>query len=285
MQSSLKVKSPAKINLALDILGKKSKYHKIQTIYQQISLYDTITIREIAKNKIIIKSNNKTIPLTKQNLAYQAAEIMKKRARKRQGIEIFIDKHIPVASGFAGGSSNGTAVLRGLNEMWRMKLSRSRLETLAAKLGMDAPFFITGGTAMGTHFGERIRVVHPCPKLPLLLLIPTKKNPIIAKTKSVYKKIKLKLTGKNTAQTKMLIKALKSRDKEKILANLHNDIETTIDISDVKKALAPFAAKTLLAGSGPGIVAFFKNKFLRKSCIKALDKKFKKQFRLISAST
>lgn len=285
--SSIKIKSPAKINLSLDILGKKGKYHKIQTIYQEISLYDTITIREIAKNKIIIKSNDKSVPLTKQNLAYQAAEIMKKRTRKRIGLEIFIDKHIPVASGFAGGSSNGTAVIKGLNEMWRLRLSRPRMEKLASKLGMDAPFFITGHTAVGSHFGEKIRPAkagHPV--FPLLLAIPNKKHPLTAKTKSIYKKIKLKSVGKNQKQTRSLISAIKKGDKSTILQNLHNDIETAVDISSVKNVLLGLGASAvLLAGSGPGIAAFFKNRLLRKQCLHSLDKKFKKQFKLISAST
>ncbi|MBI5152688.1 4-(cytidine 5'-diphospho)-2-C-methyl-D-erythritol kinase [Candidatus Peregrinibacteria bacterium] len=286
MATPLKIKSPAKINLALDILGKSSKYHKIQTIYQEISLHDTIAIREIAKNKIIIKSNDKTMPLTKQNLAYQAAEIMKKRTRKKIGLEIFIDKHIPVASGFAGGSSNAAAVLKGLNEMWKMRLSRGKLENLAANIGMDTPFFMTGGTAVGTHFGEKIRTTNPCPKLPLLLLIPTKKNPIIAKTKSVYKKINLKFTGKNQKSTKLLCRAIKNKNRKELLANLHNDIETAVDITATKAILKDFGASAvILAGSGPGIIAFLENKLLRKKCVKSLDKKFKKQFKLILAST
>ncbi|HBB03244.1 MAG: 4-diphosphocytidyl-2-C-methyl-D-erythritol kinase, 4-diphosphocytidyl-2-C-methyl-D-erythritol kinase [Candidatus Peregrinibacteria bacterium GW2011_GWF2_38_29] len=288
MTNSLKIKSFAKINLALDILGKAGKYHKIQTVYQQISLHDTLIIKEIEKNKIILKSNDKNLSVTPKNLAYQAAEMIKKSCRVKKGVEIFIDKHIPVASGFGGGSGNGATALKGLNELFKLKLSKAKLEKFAEKLGMDAPFFITGGTAMGTHFGEKVRALTPLTGLTLALFVPNKKSPLIAKTKTVYKKINTKLTGKEQKKTKLLLKELKSKkpQKQAILDNLHNDIEIAMDISEIKKTLLQAgASQVVLSGSGPSVVAFFKNKFERKMCLKALDAKFKKAYRVLLATT
>ncbi len=278
----LKIKSHAKINLSLDILAKKGKYHKIRTILQQIALYDTIILKQTEKNKILIKSNDKFVPLTTKNLAYQAAEIIKKTGRVKKGVEIFIDKHIPVASGFGGGSSNAAAVLKGLNEMWKLKLSKAKLQKMAEKLGMDVAFFLTNGAAIGSHFGEKIHPLKPCKGLILALFIPNKKSPLPLKTKNIYKKINLKRTGHSQKQTKLLITAIKKGNKQAILDNLHNDIETAVNISEIKNTLfSAGASNALLAGSGPSIVAFFRTRLNRKKCLKTLDKKFKKQFRVI----
>jgi len=282
----LKIKSYAKINLALDILGKKGKYHTIKTILQQIALHDTITLKEIENNKIIVKSNNKSLPLTAKNLAYQAAELIKKAHRIKKGVKIFINKHIPLAMGFGGGSSNAAAVLKGLNEMWNLKLSKAKLQKFAEKLGMDTAFFLTGGTAIGTHFGEKIQEIKPCKNLILALFIPNKKSKLISKTKNIYKKINLKHTGQLLKQTNFLITAIKKGDKQAIFDNLHNDIETAVDISDIKNAIIKRgAANAFLAGSGPAIVAFFRTKLDRKKCLKNLDKKFKKEYQIIQTET
>ena len=280
----LKIKSHAKINLALDVLGKSGKYHKVQTVLQEIDLFDTVTLKEIPKKKIIIKTTDKAVPTTPKNLAYQAAEMVIKAGRVKKGVEIFINKHIPVAGGFGGGSSNAATVLLGLNKMWDLKLKPAQLEKMAAKLGMDVPFFLYGKTAVGTHFGEKIKKIEGHVPLCALLLIPDAKHELVNKTKLVYKKLNTKLCGKDQKKTKALLIALKKSDKDGVLKNLHNDIETVMDISEIRTTLMTAGASgVVLSGSGPSIVALFKNKLERKQGQQKLDPKFKKHFRLIQA--
>ena len=122
--NSIQLKSRAKINLSIDVLGKrKDGYHLVEMIMQTIDLYDIINIKEIDIDEININSNSGDIPLNEDNIVYKAAKLLKDEFNIKKGIDIFIEKNIPVAAGMAGGSSNAAAVLVGLNKLWRSSLS------------------------------------------------------------------------------------------------------------------------------------------------------------------
>ncbi|MFA7685185.1 MAG: 4-(cytidine 5'-diphospho)-2-C-methyl-D-erythritol kinase, partial [Candidatus Gracilibacteria bacterium] len=145
-------------------------------------------------------------------------------------VKIKIKKNIPFASGLGGGSSDAAAILKGLNKLWKLKLSKSSLADLGAKLGMDVPFFIYGGTALGEHYGEKIT------KLPTIKNIKFKiypgKTPLISqKTQTAYQKLSLKKCGQNLFKTKLLIQGIKTKNKKLIIENLHNDFETVTKVS------------------------------------------------------
>ena len=158
--SSIELKSRAKINLSIDVLGKREDgYHLVEMIMQTIDLYDIIKIKEIEIDEININSNSSDIPLNENNIVYKAAKVLKDQFNIKNGVEIFIEKNIPVAAGMAGGSSNAAAVLVGLNKLWKLNLSEVRLQEIGLKLGADVPFCISGNAALAQGIGEELTYI------------------------------------------------------------------------------------------------------------------------------
>lgn len=183
-------KSPAKINLVLEIMGKRSDgYHEIRTIYQSINFFDTLTFENLKKD-IEIYSNSSEISLDEKNLAFKGARILKEFAKVKKGIKITIKKKIPIMGGLGGGSSNGAVTIFALNKIWGLNLSHSTLLFLSSKLGSDAPFFLMGGTALGVGRGEEVYPLKDIPKRKLILFFPKDK----VDTSIAYKKIDRVLT-------------------------------------------------------------------------------------------
>ena len=148
--NSIKLKSRAKINLSIDVLGKRlDGYHLVEMIMQTIDLFDRIKIFSLEEDKIIIESNSEDIPLNDSNIVYKAADLIKEQFGIKQGVIIYIEKNIPIAAGMAGGSSNAAAVLVGLNELWNLNLDKNELKDLGLKLGADVPFCIEGQACLG----------------------------------------------------------------------------------------------------------------------------------------
>ncbi|MDU6249467.1 MAG: 4-(cytidine 5'-diphospho)-2-C-methyl-D-erythritol kinase, partial [Paeniclostridium sordellii] len=159
--NSIGLKSRAKINLSIDVLGKRQDgYHIVEMIMQTIDLYDNLKITQIEEDSIKIKSNSQDIPLNQDNIVYKAANILKEKFNIKKGIEISIQKNIPVAAGMAGGSSNAAAVLVGLNRIWDLGLNQLELKDIALQLGADVPFCITGGSALAQGIGEELTDIH-----------------------------------------------------------------------------------------------------------------------------
>ncbi len=227
----MKIFASAKVNLCLDILKQTdSGYHKIQTVLYEFPLL---------KNEIIIKEVKKEEEAEgKNSLANKAYEFLKEKYKIKQNLSIGIKRGIPFSSGLGGETSNVVAVLKHLNKVWELNLSKEELKKIATNFGMDAPFFIEGGMAIGTNFGEKIT---PLPNISLPFKIFVKSSSDKDKTKKAYGKIDLNLCGKNTGKTEELIKAIKRNDVKAIKQNLHNDFET---ITPVPKGFH-------LSGSGP----------------------------------
>ena len=152
--NSIKLKSRAKINLSIDVLGKRlDGYHLVEMIMQTIDLFDRIKIFSLEEDKIIIESNSEDIPLNDSNIVYKAADLIKEQFGIKQGVRIYIEKNIPIAAGMAGGSSNAAAVLVGLNELWNLNLDKNELKDLGLKLGADVPFCIEGQACLAENIG------------------------------------------------------------------------------------------------------------------------------------
>lgn len=252
----MKLLAPAKINLALDILKKNPLgYHEIQTVYHEIpELADEIeildtkngdriqTVFPVTTATSIATPTPSLLAITPSapppNIVYQALQLFKKTYKINKFADIKIKQNIPRASGLGGASSDAAAVLKGLNKLWNLNLSIQKLMSLAAELGMDVPFFIVGGTALGTHFGEKITPLNP-------VTIKFKINPatsnIPEKTKQAYSALDLSLCGKNKKKTKTLLKAIENSDNQTIIKNLHNDFETLFPVKKSKH----------LSGAGP----------------------------------
>ena len=176
-------KSPAKINLTLELINRrKDGYHNISTIMQTINIFDLITY-EHDKN-IIISSNIKELN-SETNLIFKAVKLMRDKFNINQGVKIYLNKNIPISSGLGGGSSNAATTLIALNLMWKLKLNLTELIPLAQSIGSDVPFFISRGTALISGKGENIEQL-PDIK-PVLFLLLHNENVLSNKTYSMYK--------------------------------------------------------------------------------------------------
>lgn len=255
--NKIRLASPAKINLTLDIGRKMANgYHKMQSILMPIRLHDSITLEKNDTNTIILRTEGLPCPQGEANSAYKAAELfyqaMKKDPRGkniRPAVTITLYKRIPLSSGLGGGSSNAATVLIGLNELYDNPLPMKKLLQLAKEIGMDTPFFLNPTLALATHFGEKITpIIRKNSTLPKVLLLPAK-----AKKKSTglaYESLDLSLCGKGKENTQKLLNFLKKSPKSwnsswNVL--LHNDFEQLYTTPSTNQK----AKKTYLTGAGP----------------------------------
>ena len=155
-RAAVRVPSYAKINLGLEVLGpRQDGYHELRTIFQTIDLHDDIVLRPLPRD-VVVRCLHPGVPVDEGNLAWRAAALLRRFARLGRGVEITIEKRIPVGGGLGGGSSNAATVLMALDRLWGLGLGAGRLHPLARKLGADVPFFLLGGTALGLARGDEV---------------------------------------------------------------------------------------------------------------------------------
>ena len=172
MAESIRLESPAKVNLRLEILKKRGDgYHEIKTIFQKISLYDTLHFFLKRRRGIRIAADHPCLPTGKRNLVYQAVRSMLERSDYEGGIDIEIEKRIPLGAGLGGGSSNAAATLKALNQLLKINLSKKELMEMGVGIGADVPFFLFEGSAIGSGVGERLRKIE-LPTLWYILIYP-----------------------------------------------------------------------------------------------------------------
>ncbi|WP_250675390.1 4-(cytidine 5'-diphospho)-2-C-methyl-D-erythritol kinase [Paraclostridium ghonii] len=261
--NSIDLKSRAKINLSIDVLGKREDgYHIVEMIMQTIDLYDKLKITEIEENTILIKSNSLDIPLNEDNIMYKAAKLLKSGFSIEKGVEISIEKNIPVAAGMAGGSSNGAAVLVGLNKLWNLGLSEEGLKEIGLKLGADVPFCITGGSALAQGIGEELTNIKGLPEdLNILVCKPD----IFVSTKEVYQSLNMDKI-KRRPQNENLIGALEKEDIKFISQNMTNVLEevTSLKYTEIRQIedimIKNKSLGSMMSGSGPTVFGLFDNK-------------------------
>ena len=189
---SVTLLSPAKLNLFLRVIKKRPDgYHTIVTLFERINLCDSIRLTPIPKNSVRIICEHPHVPRGRKNLACQAAELLRQQYHIKTGVEIHIQKNIPVAAGLAGGSSNAATALRGLNQMWGLNLPRRKLMAYGRQLGSDVPFFLQDCSwALGTGRGDLIRPLNVPSKLWHILVIPRVKM----YSREVFTRFNLQLT-------------------------------------------------------------------------------------------
>ncbi|MBT9132536.1 4-(cytidine 5'-diphospho)-2-C-methyl-D-erythritol kinase [candidate division NPL-UPA2 bacterium Unc8] len=249
VNNRVKVISPAKINLFLNVLKKRDDgYHEIETVLQAIGLYDELSLIEINQGVEVMSLEGVT-PSGKANLIYQAANIILENCKIKKGVRIKLKKRIPVAAGLGGGSSNAAATLVGLNELWKLNLSRTHLVELAASLGSDVPFFISGGRAVGTGRGDKITSLANWQHFWLILLIP--KFSIL--TRHAYQNLNL---INERSQLKTVLSCLEGGNLEKALYNRFEEVITKKYpvVGIMKDELRSLGAEgALMSGSGPAV--------------------------------
>lgn len=250
---------PAKVNLGLNVLGRRSDgFHEIVTIFQAIDLCDVLE-GEIA-DEVSLEVNDRSIPSGESNLVFRAARLLGScvaRARGR-GARLVLHKEIPVKSGLGGGSSDAAGALMLLNELWALQLGAAELTPLAAELGSDVPFFLSGGTARGTGRGDTIERLPPIEARPVVLGSP----PFGLSTPEVYRALGLPLTGEthNVTVPRPFVKFAEGND----FALAKNDLEVVAfgmsgELPAFRDALIRSGAElALLSGSGSTVFGLFR---------------------------
>ncbi|MFA5261881.1 MAG: 4-(cytidine 5'-diphospho)-2-C-methyl-D-erythritol kinase, partial [Candidatus Omnitrophota bacterium] len=168
------LRSPAKLNLSLKVLRKRADgYHDLKTLFERINLCDEITFKATADDTVRIRCSHPHVPCGPKNLIFRTALLLKKKFRVKAGVEVFLEKRIPVAAGLAGGSSNAATALKGLNMLWKLGMPLADMVALAKEVGSDVPFFLHDCSwALGLSRGDEIDKLDLTTKLWHILVVP-----------------------------------------------------------------------------------------------------------------
>ncbi len=273
----LHVRAPAKVNLYLDVLGKRRDgYHEIRTVMQSLSLSDQLTIAAVKDDnteKDVIrlgvnqhKINENLSEVGEKNLVVQAVQMLRAHYHIPP-VEIILDKRIPIAAGLGGGSADAAAALRGINQLFHLDISHAHMEWMAAQLGLDVPFCLKGGTVLAQGKGEQLTPLTPLSHCTFLLVQPN----VTIHTGTVYQGLNLPRentflsTSNDEAQFNQLISGIDKGDLYQMAAGMYNRMEEVI--FNWYKALAGIKAeinkagalKSLMSGSGAVIYGIFDN--------------------------
>ena len=219
----LSVRAPAKINLYLEVVGKRPDgYHDICTIMQTVSLYDELSFTAREDGQVVLRASGEELPTAQENLVYRAARLLQSRFAPARGVSISLNKAIPVGRGLGGGSSDAAATLNALNTLWGLGRTPEELQGMGAELGSDVPFFIRGGTALCEGRGERVT---PClirGEFHYVLVLPA----VHTSTAAVYAAWRHNLTTRDSGVTIEVVKeALATGDAQRLGRGLYNGLE------------------------------------------------------------
>jgi len=251
----MQILSPAKINLFLQIVGKRQDgYHDLFSLMCCISLYDTVSL-SFQVDKTSVSCNNTLVPEDETNLTVKAANLFFRTLNKAEHVHIDIDKRIPVGAGLGGGSSNAAAVLSGLNRYYNSPFFMDQLISMGIAIGSDVPFFLFRKPAIVTGMGEKLESFNGLKQFHLLLIYPG----FSVSTADIYGKLNLGLTKYKNINKNYKFK----NQKYDVVADLCNDLETVTasiypDITIARKALLTHGAiGVLMSGSGPTVFGLF----------------------------
>lgn len=276
----IKLKALGKINLGLDVLGRRPNgYHDVRMVMQTVYLYDQILLEKTDKEGISLETNLFYLPVNENNLAYRAAKMLIDEFAIKEGVHISLEKHIPVAAGMAGGSSNAAAVLYGTNRLFQLGLTDQELMDRGVQLGADVPYCIMRGTVLAEGIGEKLTPLPAMPKCHVLLAKP----PISVSTQKVYEKLDAQKVTKHPDIDGILL-GLQTGDLKKITSSMGNVLENvTITeypqierIKDVMKEEG--ALNAMMSGSGPTVFGIYDDKMLaRRAAARIREEQLAKQ--------
>lgn len=262
MTEPINLKAYGKVNLGLDVLRRREDgYHEVRMIMQTVKLYDQITMGKNTTGKIRLTTNLPYLPTNEKNLVYRAIDIIRTNYHISDGVDADIDKHIPVAAGMAGGSTDAAAALVGMNQLFALGISQEKLMEYGAQLGADVPFCIMRGTVLSEGIGE---ILTPLPPMPNCWFVIVKPG-FSMSTKYVYEHLTL---DDSTVHPDIdgMIHALHEKDLSGITSRLSNVLEqvTVRDypaICRIKNTLMEMGALgSLMSGSGPTVFGIFTDK-------------------------
>lgn len=268
----ISVKALAKINLGLDVVRKREDgYHEVRMVMQTIHLFDRLEMTRNQTGKITISTNLPFLPTNENNLVYKAAKLLKDEFQIGDGMDVKLHKHIPVAAGMAGGSTDAAAVLYGMNRIFGLGLSREELMKRGVKIGADVPYCVMRGTALAEGIGEELTALPPMVKCPVLIAKPQ----ISVSTKFVYENLKL---NEKTVHPDIdrLVADIRAKDLTAIAADMGNVLETvTIPnypvIARIKEHMLEHGAlNSMMSGSGPTVFGLFENEDVAAAAYEAM---------------
>lgn len=258
----LELKALGKINLGLDVLGKRENgYHDVRMVMQTVYLYDQIRIAKKRESGISIFTNLYYLPVNENNLAYQAAELLTAEFGIKDGVKIILDKHIPVAAGMAGGSADAATVLFGMNRMFGLGLTQQELMERGVKLGADVPYCIMRGTVLAEGIGEELTPLPPMPRCYVLIAKPS----VSVSTKLVYEKLDSCEIDQHP-DIDGIIEGIKKQDLSLAASCMGNVLEkvTTEEypvIEKIKEVMKQEGAlNAMMSGSGPTVFGLYDDK-------------------------
>ncbi|HEK9982589.1 TPA: 4-(cytidine 5'-diphospho)-2-C-methyl-D-erythritol kinase [Streptococcus equi subsp. zooepidemicus] len=249
-------RAPAKINLGLDIQGKRPDgYHDLSMVLVSVDLCDYITVDHLEEDRILLTSNCPRLPINEHNDVYKAAYLLKERFQISTGVSIFLDKRIPVCAGMGGGSSDAAAAIRALNQLWQLKLSPRQMIDIGMQIGSDVPYCLFAGCAQVTGKGEVVKPINGRLSSWVVLVKPE----FGISTRTIFWDIDCETISRVPIED--LVSAIEAGDYQRLLATMGNSLE---DISIAKrpfiqkvkdKMLQSGADIALMTGSGPTVFA------------------------------
>lgn len=259
---TIQMKAFGKVNLGLDVLRRREDgYHEVRMIMQTIQLFDRISIEKKPQEGIWLETDLPFLPVNENNIAYKAARMLMEEFHISGGLHIKIEKHIPVAAGMAGGSTNGAAVLYGINRICGLGLTKHQLMERGVRLGADVPYCIMRGTVLSEGIGEILTPVAALPDCYILVAKP----PVSVSTKHVYEHLRLDLI-KRHPDIDGMVKALESGSLSGVASCMGNVLETVTipehpEIQQIKKIMiSEGAINAMMSGSGPTVFGIFDDK-------------------------
>lgn len=276
------VKAPAKINLTLDIVGRRPDgYHDVAMVMQTVSLYDEVTVERLDGEGDLIEVSCPAypdVPADDSNIACKAAKaFFKETGTAPASLRIEIDKLIPTQAGLAGGSADGAAVVMALNYLFDAKLKPSEMAEICSRFGSDVPFCLLGGTMLATGTGTTLKKLHAMPKCHIVICKPD----LNVSTAQAYAACDSR-PPKGFLYTDELIKRLYGRDIRGMATCLYNEFEQVLDlpeINEIKKTMIEFKALgASMSGSGSAVYGIFLDEKKANKCVNALKEKYNKVF-------
>ncbi len=260
MKNSVRLPAFAKINLRLDVMGRRSDgFHELRTIFQAISLHDTLELSGIRRPEIVLETNDPALSTGRDNLVYRAIEALGSEIAFRGGVHARLEKRIPVSRGLGGGSSDAAAAMIGMLRLTKKRVPLERLTEIAAGLGADVPFFLFGGRAVAVNRGDEIYPLADTPKRAVLVVSPRQ---IGVSTKDAYQWVSAELTNRAKPPSIWTFCALCWSRHE---PGLSNDFEAPVfsrhpRLREIRDGLLQEgAAAAALAGSGSAVFGVFRN--------------------------
>ena len=258
----LELKSLAKINLGLDVLGRRENgYHDVRMIMQSVYLYDRVFLKKKEEAGITLRTNLHYLPVDESNIAWKAADLLMREFELEGGLDIELEKHIPVAAGLAGGSSNAAAVLFGMNRMYRLGLNMEQLMERGLTLGADVPYCIMRGTVLAEGIGEKLSRLPAPPACTVLLAKP----PVNVSTRQVYEELDAESEWRHP-DIDGILRGLEQHDLGQIAGSMGNVLEqVTVRhypvIAQIKQIMKEQGAlNALMSGSGPTVFGLFEER-------------------------